>query len=68
MECHKDETQRFDNKFVNDDASETIVNKENLNIGDGGARGVENSTISHMELHAQKTGSTSARRHQRPEG
>ena len=31
------------------DASETIVNRENLNLGDGDAQSIENSTISEME-------------------
>ena len=37
------------------DASETIVNKENLNIRDGGAHSVEDSTISHMECLEDET-------------
>ena len=31
------------------DVSETIVDKENLNLGDGDAQSIENSTISEME-------------------
>ena len=55
MESLEDETPRFDKKFVKDDVSETIVNKENLNLGDGGARSVENLTISHMECLEDET-------------
>ena len=37
------------------DASETIVNKENLNLVDGGAQSIENSTISEMEILEDET-------------
>ena len=59
MECLNNETPQFDEKFVKVqfdkkfvkvDASKTIVNKENLNLGDEGTQSVENSTISHMTI------------------
>ena len=37
------------------DVSETIANKENLNLGDGGAQSIENSTISEMESLEDET-------------
>ena len=37
------------------DVSETIVNKENLNLGDGDAQSIENSTISEMESLEDET-------------
>ena len=37
------------------DVSETIANKENLNLGDGDAQSIENSTISEMESLEDET-------------
>ena len=55
MKCLEDETPRFVEKFVKVEASETIVNKENLNLGDGGAQSIENLTISDMECLEDET-------------
>ena len=44
-------------KFVKDDTFKTIANKENLNLGDGDAQIIENSTFSEMEsLENETTG------------
>ena len=55
MEHLDDETPPFDEKFIEVNASETIVNKENLNLGDGGAQSIENLTISDMECLEDET-------------
>ena len=37
------------------DVSETIANKENSNLGEGGAQSIENSTMSEMESLEDET-------------
>ena len=55
MEHLDDETPPFDEKFVKVNASETIVKKENLNLGDGSTQSIENSTSSDMECFENET-------------
>jgi hypothetical protein len=56
-ETLRDENHRVDQNLlkIKVDASETVVNKENLNLGDGVAQSIENSTISEIEILEDET-------------